>query len=621
MAGRRHGVRPRRLSAFASSATGAPVTDEHDFTGGDAQGWFSYANAGTVSSNAATGELCAQVDGGANPWDIALQHDGVTYERDLTYTVAFDAHATAAVTVQLQGGPDYPAAFGHPVVLDGTATPQHVEFTFSPADWPTAPGEPSSPVGADWTTTTGRTSFQLGGQPAAYTFCVDNFSMTSDSGTPGPGTPGTVVDHDFADGDLGGFNLYDSAGGGTARAGADGLSACIDLQGGYANPYEAGLEYPHIDIVEGTNYVLAFTAYASSAANINVLVGQYGDPAPGARHRCRPDVHPDDVHVPVHGRRVLQLGPRDRIRAHPARARPPGVGVHVLHHGPVPRRDDGGAPAVRARHRPRVRVNQVGYLPKGPSTRPSSRPRPTPSRGNSCGQHLGGVRHHHPARGGPAAGQNVHTSTSPGHAAAGTGYTLVADGETSHPFDISARLYQQLRSDALQFFYIQRSGIAIDGDLVGAQYARPAGHLGVAPNKGDTDVPCQPGVCATTGWTSAAAGTTPATTASTWSTAASPAYQLLSTYERTKTRRTAGTAPRSATARCACPSAATSVPDILDEARWELEFLLRMQVPAGKPLAGMAHHKMHDANWTGLPLRRRTTRSRASCTRRRPRPR
>ena len=27
-----------------------------------------------------------------------------------------------------------------------------------------------------------------------------------------------------------------------------------------------------------------------------------------------------------------------------------------------------------------------------------------------------------------------------------------------------------------------------------------------------------------------------------------------------------------------------------------------MQVPAGKPLAGMAHHKVHDDNWTGLPL-------------------
>jgi len=44
------------------------------------------------------------------------------------------------------------------------------------------------------------------------------------------------------------------------------------------------------------------------------------------------------------------------------------------------------------------------------------------------------------------------------------------------------------------------------------------------------------------------------------------------------------------------------VPDILDEARWEVEFLLRMQVPDGKPLAGMAHHKIHDREWTGMPM-------------------
>lgn len=52
-------------------------------------------------------------------------------------------------------------------------------------------------------------------------------------------------------------------------------------------------------------------------------------------------------------------------------------------------------------------------------------------------------------------------------------------------------------------------------------------------------------------------------------------------------------------------------PDILDEARWELEFLLKMQVPQGSPpqlfngsmidMSGMAHHKMHDNQWTPLP--------------------
>jgi endoglucanase len=59
------------------------------------------------------------------------------------------------------------------------------------------------------------------------------------------------------------------------------------------------------------------------------------------------------------------------------------------------------------------------------------------------------------------------------------------------------------------------------------------------------------------------------------------------------------------------PERANGVPDVLDEARWELEFFLRMQVPAGAPqqlingkltdVSGMVHHKLHDNQWTPLP--------------------
>ncbi|HEY5959150.1 MAG TPA: glycoside hydrolase family 9 protein, partial [Polyangiaceae bacterium] len=48
------------------------------------------------------------------------------------------------------------------------------------------------------------------------------------------------------------------------------------------------------------------------------------------------------------------------------------------------------------------------------------------------------------------------------------------------------------------------------------------------------------------------------------------------------------------------PEQGNKVPDLLDEARWEVEFLMKMVVPDGQPLAGMAHHKMHDEKWTGL---------------------
>ncbi len=44
------------------------------------------------------------------------------------------------------------------------------------------------------------------------------------------------------------------------------------------------------------------------------------------------------------------------------------------------------------------------------------------------------------------------------------------------------------------------------------------------------------------------------------------------------------------------------MPDVLDEARWELEWMLKMQVPAGQQYAGMVNHKVADVDWTGLPL-------------------
>src|SRR5690606_36316482 len=44
-------------------------------------------------------------------------------------------------------------------------------------------------------------------------------------------------------------------------------------------------------------------------------------------------------------------------------------------------------------------------------------------------------------------------------------------------------------------FYHNRSGVPIEAEYVGAEYARAAGHAGVAPNQGDLPVGCVPGAC------------------------------------------------------------------------------------------------------------------------------
>ncbi|MFB8402391.1 glycoside hydrolase family 9 protein [Streptomyces sp. NPDC055912] len=248
-----------------------------------------------------------------------------------------------------------------------------------------------------------------------------------------------------------------------------------------------------------------------------------------------------------------------------------------------------------------LRVNQLGYLPDGPKRATLVSSATTPLtwrlRDASGAEVASGAT---TVRGvDQASRQSTHLVDFGGYPGTGSGFTLVVDGRSSHPFDISASLYDGLRADSMSFFYQQRSGTPIDAGLTGSQYARPAGHLGVAPNKGDTSVPCQAGVCdyrqdVRGGWYDAGDHGKYVVNGgiATW--------QLVNSFERA--RRSGGDAALGDSS-LRVPERGNGVPDVLDEARWELEFLLRMQVPAAKPYAGMAFHKVHDTEWTGLPTR------------------
>jgi len=248
---------------------------------------------------------------------------------------------------------------------------------------------------------------------------------------------------------------------------------------------------------------------------------------------------------------------------------------------------------------PSVRVNQVGYLPDGPknATVVSEADEPLPwVLRDAAGESVASGQST-PRGEDAASGQRVHTVDFSAVRASGAGFTLAVAGDTSYPFAIAGDIYRPLRADALRFFYIQRSGIAIDGALVGSRYARPAGHVGVPPNRGDLDVPYEDySLDVRGGWYDAGDHGKYVVNGGI------ATYQLLSAYERTTVARVveAG-ALEDGTLRV--PERGNGVPDILDEARWELEFLLRMQVPPGLPLAGMAHHKVHDRDWTGVPMR------------------
>ncbi|GIF78078.1 glycoside hydrolase family 9 protein [Asanoa siamensis] len=555
------------IGTTAGPAVAAPT--EHIANGTFDTGTSPWWATGTTLTTR-DGRLCVDVPGGTtNPWDVAIGHNGIPLADGAEYALAFTADATVDTTVtanvQLNAAP-------YTTVLSTSVTPDggREQHTFT-----------SGLTAADGTFT-----LHLGGKADPYTFCLDDVSLTSD----GDLAPEQIENGDFGDGTAGWYSY-----GTTSTAVEDGR-LCSVVPGGMANPWDGGVGQNDVLLTAGATYTLSFDAQSSPAATVRVAVQLGADPYTGYFSHDLPltaagdhyeftFTAPDDTPA---GQVAFQVGGNtdgfrfclDNVSLRGGEAEPPYV-------------PDTG---------PRVRVNQVGYLPDGPkrATLVTDATAALPWQLTKNGAVVAGGSST-PRGIDAASGQNVHTIDFSGYATQGTGLTLVADGETSHPFDITRTLYDRLRADSLHFFYVQRSGIAIDAALAGEEYARPAGHLGVAPNQGDTDVPCQPGVCgyrldARGGWYDAGdhgkyvvnGGIATA--------------QLLSTYERTKTAPTAAWGAQLGDGTLRLPERGNKVPDILDEARWELEWLLRMQVPAGQPLAGMAHHKLHDQNWTGLPL-------------------
>ena len=215
-----------------------------------------------------------------------------------------------------------------------------------------------------------------------------------------------------------------------------------------------------------------------------------------------------------------------------------------------------------------------------------------------------------------ASGDSVHIADFSSFTTEGSGYTLKVNDRRSHAFDIKNDIYSRLRSDALAYFYHNRSGIELTMPYVVDEiWARPAGHVGVAPNQGDNEVPCFDQTdkndvsyqgCNYTldvsgGWYDAGDHGKYVVNGgiSVWT--------MLNQYERAKI--IAKAEPEGyGDGKMNIPENENGIPDILDEARWELEFLLAMQVPEGGMVEGvlregMVHHKVHDVSWTGLALR------------------
>ncbi|MDO9086916.1 MAG: glycoside hydrolase family 9 protein [Anaerolineaceae bacterium] len=247
---------------------------------------------------------------------------------------------------------------------------------------------------------------------------------------------------------------------------------------------------------------------------------------------------------------------------------------------------------------PMVKVNQIGYLPEGSkiailadeSTTEqdwilNNQNGETVASGKTIIKGLDSI-----------SGDHIHIIDFSDYEAPGENYKLIANNIESSPFKISNDLYSQMQLDAMAYFYHNRSGIPIKATFVGKDWERPAGHItdnNVACYKGvDADGNNWPG-CEYTldvagGWYDAGdfgkyvvnGGIS--------------AWTLLNLYEQFPDVFPDGS--------LSIPEQSNGIPDILDEARWEMEFLLSMQVPLGQNLSGMVHHKIHDLTWAPIPM-------------------
>ncbi|GAA2406037.1 cellulase [Streptomyces glaucosporus] len=371
---------------------------------------------------------------------------------------------------------------------------------------------------------------------------------------------------------------------------------CADVPAGTENPWDAIVGQNDIPLTAGEGYELSFTASATAPVTIRTNVQMATEP--WTTEHASADRIGETAQTVTH----VFTAQADHEAAQLAFQIGGSEEAYTLCLDDVSLTGGAEPPAYEPDTGSPVRVNQVGYLTKGPKSGTFVTDKTTALTWTL--KDAGGTTRKTgtttPKGVDPTSRQNVHTFDFSDFAEAGKGYTVTVDGQTSEPFDIGDDLYASLRSDALAYFYHNRSGIEIDADLVGEKYARPAGHVGVAPNQGDTKVPCQPGVCDYTldvsgGWYDAGdhgkyvvnGGISVA--------------QVMSTYERTRTAENAdGTALGDG--RLRVPERGNGVPDVLDEARWQMDFMMRMMVPEGEEFAGMAHHKIHDKAWTGLPM-------------------
>lgn len=374
---------------------------------------------------------------------------------------------------------------------------------------------------------------------------------------------------------------------------------CLRIDEAGANPWDAQLRHREMVAREGHSYTASFRIWANQPSMARLKLGMAGPPYAEYWHQDVPlTVEPKTV------RTSFSMRAKDDATAELAfhlggrlasQAQMPLVvcidDVYLSDPEYVPPPEEAAA-AVSP-----IRVNQLGYLLGGPkiATLVTDAKEPVDWELRS-GEKIVASGQSTPFGPDKSSGENLQTIDFSAVKEEGVGFVLAVAEVQSPPFSISAHLYRPLEVDALRYFYHNRSGVPIELPYAREEkWTRPAGH-----KKSDQAVRCAPDAgCSyfldvSGGWYDAGdhgkyvvnGGIAVWTLQNAWERAA-----LMKSTESLGD----GTLE--------IPESKNGIPDILDEAAFELDFFLKMQVPVGQPHEGMLHHKIHDVEWTALGVR------------------
>lgn len=395
----------------------------------------------------------------------------------------------------------------------------------------------------------------------------------------------------------------------------DNGAACVDISNPGNDPWSVILGHGGIGLAQGESYSIRFVAWAETETQMKTLIQHEGPPY---THYIIQDtqVSPQKQQFEYQFTQTLESDAGGEFQFQMGAQQATVVCVANV--------SIEGVPYIEVGERSIVRTNQLGFLPKANKLVFVQSDSEEPLRwtlANAQGINIDMGRTT-PTGVNKASGEQLHRIELSAYTVPMQGLTVTVEGEQSFPFDISENIYSQLKQDAFLYFYNNRSGIAIESAFVQRDdLARPAGHpKDIASCFDQTDIwgtkwpGCDLTIDATGGWYDAGdhGKYTVNSGISTWT--------LLNLYERSQWVKGAHSPFQSNTT--LIPEASNGVDPLLSEARWNVEFMLAMQIPSGTKLvapvgkqtvgtaltlsdidaSGMAFHKIADQKWTGMPL-------------------